>query len=217
MGNSMQVAILACHMKYAFVVAEALVPAQASFSESALRQRLMMQLNGAQGAAAPAGGPAWAQPGASWAMAAFQVPAPMPAAAATQRQHTHAAHAPRTAATAAPGEPDELMKFSGTALCEQHRSAYAHVGKTVYFYNRICRRTAVACFPGPSAPALRRGPQVVDLLSDSDDEQPTQSSPAAGSPAVDGHVAQLVDMGFTPEQAAQVSGTLLCIPVSAQS
>lgn len=119
MGNSMHLAILACYMKYVVVVAEALVPAQASSSKSALRQRLMMQLNSAQAAAAPAGGPAWAQPGASWATAAFQAPAPMPAAAATLGQHTHAAHAPRTAATAAPGEPDELMKSSGIASCQQ--------------------------------------------------------------------------------------------------
>lgn len=74
----------------------------------------------------------------------------------------------------------------------------------------------MACFSGPSAPALRRGPQVVDLFSDSDDEQPAQGSPAVGSPAVDGHVAQLVDMGFTPEQAAQVSGALPCMQVSVQ-
>lgn len=78
-------------------------------------------------------------------------------------------------------------------------------------------KTAVACFPGPSALALGRGPQVVDLLSDSDDEQPAQGSPAVGNPAVDGHVAQLVDMGFTPEQAAQVSGALPCMQLSAQS
>ena len=57
---------------------------------------------------------------------------------------------------------------------------------------------------------------MVDLLSDSDDE-PAQGSPAVGSPAVDGHVAQLVDMGFTPEQAAQVSGALPCMQLFAQS
>ncbi len=40
---------------------------------------------------------------------------------------------------------------------------------------------------------------MVEILSDSEEEQPAESSPMA-----DGHVAQLVDMGFTPEQAAQV-------------
>lgn len=102
------------------VAAEALVPAQASSSESALRQRLMAQLNSVQGAAAAADSPAWAQPGTSWAMAAFQAPAPMPAAAAPPQQHTHGAHA--ASATAAPGEPDELMKSSDTASCERQSS-----------------------------------------------------------------------------------------------
>ena len=39
----------------------------------------------------------------------------------------------------------------------------------------------------------------MEILSDSENEQPAQSSPMA-----DGHVAKLIDMGFTPEQAAQV-------------
>lgn len=39
----------------------------------------------------------------------------------------------------------------------------------------------------------------MEILSDSEGEQPALSSPAA-----DGNVAQLVDMGFTPDQAAQV-------------
>ena len=53
---------------------------------------------------------------------------------------------------------------------------------------------------GPSQPpATAQAPQVVEVLSDSEDEQPAQATPAA-----DGQVAQLMDMGFTPEQAAQV-------------
>lgn len=52
---------------------------------------------------------------------------------------------------------------------------------------------------GSSQPAPAQTPQVVEVLSDSEDEQPAQATPAA-----DGQVAQLMDMGFTPEQAAQV-------------
>ena len=40
----------------------------------------------------------------------------------------------------------------------------------------------------------------MEILSDSEEEQPAHSSPM-----VDGHVARLVDMGFTPEQAAEVN------------
>ena len=111
--------LCACLTGCLCVAAEALVPAQASSSESALRQRLMAQLNSAQGAAVAAGSPAWAQPGTSWTTAAFQAPA----AAAPPSEHTHAAHAASAAATAAPDEPDELMKFSGTASCEQRQSS----------------------------------------------------------------------------------------------
>ena len=39
----------------------------------------------------------------------------------------------------------------------------------------------------------------MEILSDSEEELPAQSSPM-----VNGNVAQLVDMGFTPEQAAEV-------------
>ena len=53
---------------------------------------------------------------------------------------------------------------------------------------------------GLSQPAPAQTPQVVEVLSDSEDEEPAQ----AATPAADGQVAQLMDMGFTPEQAAQV-------------
>ena len=52
---------------------------------------------------------------------------------------------------------------------------------------------------GHPGAAAREPFPVVEILSDNEEEQPAQSSPLADSP-----VAQLVDMGFTPEQAAQV-------------
>ena len=61
------------------------------------------------------------------------------------------------------------------------------------------KNDSIPCCAGATAPAIRRDVPVVEILSDSEGEQPALSSPAA-----DGNVAQLVDMGFTPDQAAKV-------------
>ena len=91
------------------------------------------------------------------------------------------------------GYPDP--KSSYDAAYQAKQSSPEGPGRSLRFSRRI-RHYAV----GTSQPlAAAQTPQVVEVLSDSEDEQPAQATPAA-----DGQVAQLMDMGFTPEQAAQV-------------
>ena len=72
--------------------------------------------------------------------------------------------------------------------------------------NAVVMLQAEAPLPAarPSAPAA----EVVELLSDSDEEGTPAADAPGPSSAGAGGVAQLVEMGFPPEQAAQVNGAV---------
>ncbi len=98
--------------------AEALVPAHASSSESALRQRLMSQLNSMQDSSVAAASPARAPLGMGRAYTSAQAAAgPRRALLDTSRAAAPGqATARRPAAAATQAQPDPMQSLPGVAL-----------------------------------------------------------------------------------------------------
>lgn len=148
------------------------------------------------------GAPVQAWRGAAWALPdqAQAGPAAAPGDLPL-RERLAAAVLARAGDGAAPGSS------SGAGAAGQQQSSQPHA--------------AAAAQGGSMRRAGAAAAEVVELLSDSEEEGAQEGTPAAAAPlawarggaaqaAGDGSVAQLVDMGFTPEQAEQVPCQVIC-------